>query len=198
MIDRAVAVSKPVSDRTDPLRPAESAPIVILTFSHSGVELLGDFLASSSSLSCTIRTGLLPMCESVASTWQYIEGREQLSALARSSIRALVTSMALARSVAAGARIADSGTPRWCETTISGTSSAGTFLKIFPQAKFVCFHRRCDEVISEVIESNPSGKRSSGRTHLPIREIAWPRPAPTGRNAREPSLTFSSRNPSRA
>jgi hypothetical protein len=157
MIDRAAAVSKPVSDRADPLRPAESAPIVILTFSHSGVEILGEFLASSSSLYCTARTGLLPMCESVASTWQQIERHEQLSALARSSIRALVTSMALARSVASGARSASSGPPRWCETTISGTSSAGTFLKIFPQAKFVCFHRRCDEVISEVIESNPWG-----------------------------------------
>jgi Sulfotransferase family len=157
MIDRAVAVSKPVSDRADPLRPAESAPIVILTFSHSGVEILGEFLANSSSLSCTARTGLLPMCESVASTWQEIERREQLSALARSSIRALVTSMALASSVASGARIADAGPPRWCETTISGTSSAGTFLKIFPQAKFICFHRRCDEVISEIIESNPWG-----------------------------------------
>jgi hypothetical protein len=157
MIDRAVAVSKPVSDRTDPLRPVESAPIVILTFSHSGVEILGDFLASSSSLSYTTRTGLLPMCEAVASTWQHIERREQLSALARSSIRALVTSMTLARSVASGARIADSGTPRWCETAISGTSSAEIFLKIFPQAKFVCFHRRGDEVISEIIESNPWG-----------------------------------------
>jgi Sulfotransferase family len=157
MIDRAVAVSKPVSDRTDPLSPAESAPIVILTFSHSGVEILDDFLASSSSLSCTTRTGLLPMCQAVASTWQHIEGREQLSALARASIRALVTSMTLARSVASGARIAEADTPRWCETTISGTSSAETFLKIFPQAKFVCFHRRCDEVISEIIESNPWG-----------------------------------------
>jgi Sulfotransferase family len=97
------------------------------------------------------------MCEAIAATWQQIERREQLSALARSSIRALVTSMARVRSVASGAPIADSGTPRWCETAISGTSAAGTFLNIFPQAKFVCFHRRGDEVISEVIESNPWG-----------------------------------------
>jgi hypothetical protein len=157
MIDRAVAASKPVSDRIGPLRPADSAPIAILTFSHSGAEILRDFLASSSALCCTTRTGLLPMCESAAATWQSIEGRERLSALARSSIRALVTSMTLAQSVTSGARIADSGAPRWCETTISGTSSAGTFLKIFPQAKFVCFHRRCDEVISEIIQSNPWG-----------------------------------------
>jgi hypothetical protein len=165
MIDRAVTVSKPVSDRTDPLRPAESAPIVILTYSHSGVEILCDFLASSSSLFCTARTGLLPMCELAASTWRRIERREQLSALARSSIRALVNSMALARSVDSGARIADSGPPRWCETAISGTRAAETFLKIFPQAKFVCFHRRCDEVISEALESNPWG---FGQTEL------WP------------------------
>jgi hypothetical protein len=157
MIDRAVAASKPVSDPIGPIRPAGSAPIAILTFSHSGVEIIRDFLASSSALCCTTRTDLLPMCESVAATWQSIEGRERLSALAKSSIRALVTSMALAQSITSGTRIADSGAPRWCETTISGTSSAGTFLKIFPQAKFVCFHRRCDEVISEIIQSNPWG-----------------------------------------
>lgn len=157
MTERAIALSKPAPDRTNSLRSAESAPIIILTLSHSGVDVLGDFLASSSSLSCTARTGLLPMCESVASTWQYIEGREQLSTLARTSIRALVTSMTLARGVATGTRIADSGTPRWCETAISGISSAGTFLKIFPQAKFLCFYRRCDELAAEAIASNPWG-----------------------------------------
>jgi hypothetical protein len=157
MTDRAAAVHVPVPGRADPPGQAGSAPVVVLTFSYSGVEILSDFLASSSSLSCTVRTGLLLMCEAAASTWQQIERREQLSALAKSSIRALVSSMALARGIDSGTRIAGSGTPRWCETAISATSSAETFLRIFPQAKFVCFHRRCDDVISEVIKSNPWG-----------------------------------------
>ena len=65
--------------------------------------------------------------------------------------------MTLARSLASGTRITDSGTPRWCETAISGISSAGTFLKIFPQAKFLCFYRRCDELAAEALASNPWG-----------------------------------------
>ena len=157
MINGVAALSNPVSDRTDLLRTLASAPIVVLTFSHSEVELLGDFLASSSSLFCTTRTGLLPMCESVASTWMQIERRERLSALASSSVRALVSSMALACRLASGMRDTESGPPRWCETAIGGMSSAGTFLKIFPQTKFICFYRRCDEVIAEAIESNPWG-----------------------------------------
>lgn len=158
MIDRAVALGSPDSGRAPRVAPAASDPIVILTFSHSGAEILSDLLAGSSSLFSTARTGLLPMCESVASTWLRIEGRQNLSALAVSSIRALVTSMAIART-------ADSGAPRWCETAISGTDSAGTFLKVFPKAKFICFHRRGDEVISDAIESNPWG---FGRTEF------WP------------------------
>jgi protein-tyrosine sulfotransferase len=157
MMKRADALSRPAFDRPDPVRPAESAPVVILTFSYSGSELLGDFLAGSDSLSCTALTGLLPMCESVAATWQQVERREQLSALAKSSIRALVSSLAMAHSISAEARLADAGPPRWCETAISSTSSAGVFLRAFPQARFICFYRRCEDVIAEALEGNPWG-----------------------------------------
>jgi protein-tyrosine sulfotransferase len=149
--------ARPDAVRPDAVRPAESAPVVILTFSYSGSELLGDYLASSGSLSCTALTGLLPMCESVAATWQAVEQREQLSALARSSIRAVVSSLAIARGISAGARLADAGPPRWCETAISSTSSASVFLKAFPQARFMCFYRSCADVIADALESNPWG-----------------------------------------
>jgi hypothetical protein len=157
MVNRAEALSWPRSDRPATGRPAENAPAVILTFSYSGAEILSDFLADSAALSCTVRSGLLPMCESVVATWQEVERREQLSALAKSSIRALVSSMAMARSISAGAHLDDSGPPRWCETAVSSTSSARAFLRVFPQAQFVCFYRRCEDVITETLESNPWG-----------------------------------------
>jgi hypothetical protein len=129
------------------LRPAGNEPIIVLTFPHSGSETLSDLLARSAAISCTSRTGLLPMCESVASTWQHIERRRELTALAVSSIRALVTSMAIASTAASGA-------PRWCETAISGTGCAATFLKVFPQASFICLHRRCDAAIPAAVRSH--------------------------------------------
>jgi hypothetical protein len=127
---------------------ASRAPIIVLTLPHSGAEVLRDNLASSAAISCTERTGLLPMCESVASTWRQIERRAELTALAMSSIRALVTSMAATRTATTGA-------PRWCETAISGTGAASTFLKVFPEASFICLHRRCDAVVSAAMRAYP-------------------------------------------
>ncbi len=120
----------------------------MLTLPHSGAEVLRDNLASSAAISCTARTGLLPMCESVASTWRQIERRAELTALATSSIRALVTSMAAART-------ATSGASRWCETAISGIGAAGTFLKVFPETSIICLHRRCDAVLTAAMRAFP-------------------------------------------
>jgi hypothetical protein len=52
---------------------------------------------------------------------------------------------------------ADSGVRRWCETVVSGTPVAETFLRIFPGTRFVCCYRRCDEVIADVVTKNPYG-----------------------------------------
>jgi hypothetical protein len=133
-------------------------PIIVLTFAHSGSEVLTELLSRSAAVSCTARTGLLPMCESVASTWRQVERRPELTALAVSSIRALVTSMTIART-------AHSGAQRWCETAISGTGPASTFLKVFPQASFICLHRRCEAAISSAARRYA---RQAGRTQL------WP------------------------
>jgi protein-tyrosine sulfotransferase len=145
-----LAVGDPVSRVARPAGAAANEPVIVLTCSHSGVEVLNDLLSGFPSLACTSRTGLLPMCEAVAATWRRVEGRASLSSLAVASIRALAISMSCAVT-------ADSGALRWCETALSGTVAAETFLKVFPGAKFICFYRRCDEVISEAIDSNPWG-----------------------------------------
>lgn len=145
---------------------ASRAPIIVLTLPHSGAEVLRDNLASSAVISCTARTGLLPMCESVASTWRQIERRTEITALATSSIRALVTSMAATRTAATGA-------PRWCETAISGTGAAATFLKVFPEASFICLHRRCDAVVSAAMRAYPRAFAD---------EVPWP-DSPAGQDS---------------
>ncbi|MFI5067206.1 MAG: sulfotransferase [Streptosporangiales bacterium] len=150
MAESAAALGNPGYGWPRPPAPTTSEPIIILTFSHSGAEILTEALARSALLACTARTGVLPLCEAVASTWQRVERRQHLSALAIASIRSLVTSMAIARTL-------ESGALRWCETATSGAGSAATFLKIFPKTKFICFHRRADEVIEEAIANNPWG-----------------------------------------
>jgi Sulfotransferase family len=150
MSNGALAVGDSVSGVAHPASFATNEPVILLTCSHSGVEVLSDLLSAFPSLVCTSRTGLLPMCEAAASTWRRVEGRASLSSLAVSSIRALATSMICVLT-------ADSGALRWCETAISRPGSAETFLKIFPRTKFICFHRRCDDVITEAIDSNPWG-----------------------------------------
>jgi hypothetical protein len=143
---------------TSAVRLAGNEPIIVLTFPHSGSEALSDLLASSGAISCTARTGLLPMCQSVASTWQRLNQRHELTALAVSSIRALVTSMAITHA-------ADSGASRWCETSVNGPVPAATFLKAFPKTSFICLHRRCDEAISAALRGHSQGSAETA---------AWP------------------------
>ena len=38
-----------------------------------------------------------------------------------------------------------------------GGGPARTFLQIFPSAQFICLYRRCDDIISEVLDNNIGG-----------------------------------------
>lgn len=150
MSAHSLAAGHSVSDHAPIAGVAANAPVILLTCSHSGAEALSDLLSVFPSLACTSRTGLLPTCEAVAATWRRIEGRANPSSLALSSIRALATSMICLLT-------AESGAERWCEVAISRPGTAEGFLKVFPGAKFICFYRRCEDVISEAIASHPWG-----------------------------------------
>jgi len=129
-----------------------AAFIVLLTFPHSGAEALSDQLSSLPDIACTSRTGLVPLCHGAAGTWENIErrGGKRPSRVAAASIRSLVSQMLCVLA-------ADSGGRRWCETVVSGTLAAETFLQIFPATRFICFYRSCDSVIADVLGKNPWG-----------------------------------------
>jgi hypothetical protein len=94
---------------------------------------------------------VIPLCHAAADTWENIERRgKPLSPVAVASIRSLASQMLCVLS-------ADSGGRRWCETVVSGTPAAETFLRIFPRTRFICFYRRCDSVIADVLSKNPWG-----------------------------------------
>ena len=127
-----------------------AAPVIILSYQHSGARFVQEAIAEGTDLACTAGTGILPECAVAMTAWSRIDGRAAgpSSPLALSSIRALV-------SVQLTAILARSGKQRWCELATSGPSGAHAFLRIFPQARFVCVHRAWGSVVSAAISARP-------------------------------------------
>lgn len=135
-------------------RCALGGPIIVLSYAHADAGLLARTLAASPAVACTQNTGLLPLCQAAAATWQSAEGRGALSALAIKSIRAMVGTMATV--VQSG-----SGATRWCETAYARAATARTFLRIFPDATFLCLHRSLQAVLTAGIATYPWGLADS-------------------------------------
>ena len=126
-------------------------PIIVLTYAHSGAELLSDVLSASSTVTCTNGTGLLPLCQLASGTWQSIEnGGSAPSALAVKSLRSLVSTMAAVVQ-------SRSGATRWCEIAFAGSAAAEAFLRIFPEATFICLHRSLRAVFADGMRAYPWG-----------------------------------------
>jgi protein-tyrosine sulfotransferase len=144
--DIAVPGAGPVSHH-EPAR----APIIVLTYPYSGAERLRALLEDRAELACTMSSGLLPFCEQAAMTWRRVEGRDGTdSALAVASVRAVTTTMITTL-------LARTGRSRWCEIASAPPEYAATFLKLYPDARFVCLHRNCADVILAAIRANPWG-----------------------------------------
>lgn len=133
---------------------APRGPIIILSYAHADAELLTRTLAASPAVAFTQNTGLLPLCQAAAATWQSTEGRGTLSALAIKSIRAMVDTMAtIVKS--------RSGATRWCETAYARPAAARTFLRIFPNTTILCLHRSLQAVLAAGIVTYPWGLADS-------------------------------------
>ncbi len=130
---------------------SRSGPVIVLTYAHAGADDLQRTLQASRSLACTAGTGVLPLCDSVATTWQKLENRGTApSPLAVRSIRALVDTMtAVLR--------AGTGASRWCETAFATPAAAQTFLRAFPDATFLCLYRGLPGVLAEAAAAYPWG-----------------------------------------
>ncbi len=132
-----------------------SAPVVIWTYAHAGAGQLTRLLAADTGLACTSGTGLLPLCHTAAATWQRVEQQDRApSALALRSIRSMV-------SVMATVLLSSTGAARWCEAALASRAAAETFLRVFPEAKFLCLHRRLEGVLAESLQVYPWGLSGS-------------------------------------
>ncbi len=132
------------------------APVIVLSYAHSGAAAVQRSLAEGTEMACTQGTGILPLCEVAAASWAQVDGRpgKAMSRLAVSSIRALV-------SVQLTVLLTTGGKRRWCELATSPPSAAGAFLQIFPAARVICVHRRCADVISAAATAQPWGLAGS-------------------------------------
>jgi len=128
-----------------------SGPIIVLTYAHAGAEYLKRALSTSSELACTAGTGFVPLCDRAAATWQALgSGNTELSVLAIKTVRMLADAMTTVIR-------AETGAKRWCETVFAAPATAETFLRIFPEAMFVCLHRSLEGVLAEGIQAYPWG-----------------------------------------
>jgi hypothetical protein len=129
-----------------------TGPIIVLSFAYAGADRVQHALAAGSRLACTSGTGILPQCAVAAEAWRHIEGQPgtALSSLATAAIRGLVTAQITAI-------LTSSGQQRWCELATTSRGAAETFLQVFPQARFVCAHRACLDVVRVGVQASPWG-----------------------------------------
>jgi hypothetical protein len=131
---------------------AGSAPVIVLTYPHSGAGLLRSLLARHPDLACTAGTGVLPLCQQAAAAWRTADGQADgpPPPLAAASIRNLVSTIITAVLAAEGKR-------RWCEISTAEPAAAKTFLQLFPATRVLCLHRSCPDVVYAAVHASPWG-----------------------------------------
>jgi hypothetical protein len=131
---------------------ARAGPVIVLSYAHSGADLVQEALAVGTGLARTAGTGVIAQCAVVAETWRRIEGQDgtTMSPLAAASIRSLVGAQ-LATILAAA------GGSRWCELAYASPSAVAPFLQVFPHARVVCVHRSCRQVVRAGVLASPWG-----------------------------------------
>jgi hypothetical protein len=132
--------------------PAARGPVIVLAPAYAGASQLRYLLEGHPDLACTSGTGILPLCEQAMAAWGNADGpgARSPSALAVTATRALATSIITAV-------LAREGKPRWCEVANANIPAAETFLRLYPQARFVCLHRACPGVIRAALDASPWG-----------------------------------------
>jgi Sulfotransferase family len=130
-------------------------PVVVLGYAAGGARSIHRLLSGYQTLACTAGTGVLPLCDAIATTWRQVENRDDPpSALALASLRATIGSLATAV-------MAATGKTRWCEMAFAHPRCAEIFLLACPSTRFVCVHRSCPDVVHAGVRANPWGLSGS-------------------------------------
>jgi hypothetical protein len=131
---------------------SRAGPVIVLSYAGSGAGHLRSVLAGFPELACTAATGILPLCHNAVATWQAVDGHGGggLSPLAAASARALGAALMTAI-------LARQGGSRWCEFAAAPPAAAETFLRLYPQTRFLLVHRRAEAVVRAVIDASRWG-----------------------------------------
>jgi hypothetical protein len=131
---------------------ASRAPVIVLAPAYSGASTLRSLLEGHPDLACTSGTGLLPLCEQAIATWRNADARptDTPSSLASTATRTLATTIITSI-------LAREGKPRWCEVAAASPRAAETFLRLYPETRFLCLYRACPGVIRAVLDASPWG-----------------------------------------
>jgi hypothetical protein len=138
------------------LMDSKNSPVILVSSAHSGGRRLQQILGCKADMAYTTATGIITLCQTADTTWRRVEGGVEgaTSTLAGKAIRThalVLVSTILARS----------GKKRWCELITAPPASADTFLRLFPETRFICVHRAFDDVAHAVAEAHPWDLSSS-------------------------------------
>lgn len=127
-------------------------PIIILTCTGSGADRLLAEMSAFPNLARTSGTGILPLCHNAVTTWRGVDGHagDALSALAAASVRRLCTGLITAI-------VARESGIRWCELSTAPPAAAETFLRLYPQTRFLIAYRRAEPLVRAVLNASPWG-----------------------------------------
>lgn len=131
---------------------AQAAAVIVMAYTGSGANRLRSAMSAFPGLTCTGRTGILPLCHTAVTTWQTVDDRdgERFSSLGAASARTLITGLVTAI-------LARNGGSRWCEFTTAPHAAGQTFARLYPQTRFLIVHRRADTVVRTILDASRWG-----------------------------------------
>jgi hypothetical protein len=132
-------------------------PVIIAGSAQAGVVVLREALTSAQTVTWIDAPGIVHLGHQVARVWSRVDGRRAApQALAQAAVRSLLQSML-------AGRLATDGRRTWAAATVPAPREGlDFFARIFPAARFVCLHRRCDGVIRAVLAANRWGLGGDG------------------------------------
>jgi hypothetical protein len=132
-------------------------PVIVVGSAFSGAAALRQALISREEVAWIDAPGLVHIGQQVGRVWARVDGRgDHVPSFAWSSIGKLLQSMILGR-------VAVEGVRTWAAMTApSPREGLDFFARMFPTARFVCIHRRADDVIASVVGANRWGFTNNG------------------------------------
>jgi hypothetical protein len=134
-----------------------TGPVVVAGCAHSGVRVFREAMLACDRITWIDAPRLVHLGQQIAGLWSRVDARPGPSAsVQRAAIGSLLRAMVLGR-------LATSGTRSWAVATEPAPREGLEFFAaLFPAARFICLHRRCDAVAVSAVRARPWGISGAG------------------------------------